>query len=73
MTWRDRQGRIARWPDLIEATQFRMTRVVLAAAHAQIKRLARSGLPWVCLRNRPVLGEEACPAVYNLIVRARYW
>ena len=31
--WRDRQGRTARWPDLIEATQFRMTRVVLAAAH----------------------------------------
>ena len=24
---------MARWPDLIEATQFRMTRVVLAAAH----------------------------------------
>ena len=32
-TWRDRQGRMARWPDLVEATQFRMTRVVLAAAH----------------------------------------
>jgi hypothetical protein len=31
--WRDRQGRIARWPDLMEATRFRMTRVVLAAAH----------------------------------------
>jgi hypothetical protein len=24
---------MARWPDLVEATQFRMTRVVLAAAH----------------------------------------
>jgi len=32
-TWRDRHGRIARWPDLVEATRFRMTRVVLAAAH----------------------------------------
>ena len=32
-TWRDRRGRMARWPDLVEATQFRMTRVVLAAAH----------------------------------------
>jgi hypothetical protein len=32
-TWRDRRGRPARWPDLTEATRFRMTRVVLAAAH----------------------------------------
>ena len=32
-TWRDRRGRLAWWPDLVEATQFRMTRVVLAAAH----------------------------------------
>ena len=32
-TWLDRRGRIARWPDLVEATRFRMTRVVLAAAH----------------------------------------
>ena len=24
---------MAQWPDLVEATQFRMTRVVLAAAH----------------------------------------
>jgi hypothetical protein len=32
-TWRDRRGRPARWPDLMEATRFRMTRVVLAAAH----------------------------------------
>ena len=32
-TWRDRQGHPARWPDLVEATRFRMTRVVLAAAH----------------------------------------
>ena len=32
-TWRDHRGRIARWPDLVEATRFRMTRVVLAAAH----------------------------------------
>ena len=32
-TWRDRRGRPARWPDLVEATLFRMTRVVLAAAH----------------------------------------
>jgi hypothetical protein len=32
-TWRDRRGRMARWPDLVEATRFRMTRVVLAAAH----------------------------------------
>ena len=31
--WRDRRGRPARWPDLVEATRFRMTRVVLAAAH----------------------------------------
>ena len=32
-TWRDRRGRPARWPDLFDATRFRMTRVVLAAAH----------------------------------------
>src|SRR5208282_1706585 len=32
-TWRDHRGRPARWPDLMEATRFRTTRVVLAAAH----------------------------------------
>lgn len=32
-TWRDRRGRPARWPDLIEAGDIRQTRVVLAAAH----------------------------------------
>jgi hypothetical protein len=32
-TWRDRRGRPARWPDLIDAAYFRLTRVVLAAAH----------------------------------------
>jgi hypothetical protein len=32
-TWRDRRGRMARWPDLVEATRFRTTRVVLATAH----------------------------------------
>jgi hypothetical protein len=32
-TWRDRRGRPAHWPDLVEATRFRITRVVLAAAH----------------------------------------
>src|SRR5271156_2484851 len=32
-TWRDRRGRPARWPDLVEAVQLRTTRVVLAAAH----------------------------------------
>jgi len=32
-TWRDRRGRAARWPDLVEATRYRKTRVVLAAAH----------------------------------------
>ena len=32
-TWRDRRGRPARWPDLVEATRLRSTRVVLAAAH----------------------------------------
>jgi hypothetical protein len=32
-TWRDRRGRQARWPDLIDATHMRLTRVVLAAAH----------------------------------------
>ena len=32
-TWRDRRGRAARWPDLVEAVGFRITRVVLAAAH----------------------------------------
>ena len=32
-TWRDRRGRTARWPDLMEATWVRTTRVVLAAAH----------------------------------------
>ena len=32
-SWRDRRGRPARWPDLVEATRLRITRVVLAAAH----------------------------------------
>ena len=32
-TWRDRRGRLARWPDLMETARFRKTRVVLAAAH----------------------------------------
>jgi hypothetical protein len=32
-TWRDRRGRPARWPDLIEVTKLRQTRVVLATAH----------------------------------------
>ncbi len=32
-TWRDRRGRPARWPDLIEISRQRVTRVVLAAAH----------------------------------------
>ncbi len=32
-TWRDRRGRPARWPDLIERIRIRATRVVLAAAH----------------------------------------
>ena len=32
-TWRDRRGQPTRWPDLVEATRFRRTRVVLAAAH----------------------------------------
>jgi hypothetical protein len=32
-TWRDRRGRPARWPDLIETTLLRTTRVVLATAH----------------------------------------
>ena len=32
-TWRDRRGRPARWPDLMETARFRTTRVVLAAAH----------------------------------------
>lgn len=32
-TWRNGRGRLARWPDLVERTQERQTRVVLAAAH----------------------------------------
>ena len=32
-TWRDRRGKPARWPDLVEAVGIRTTRVVLAAAH----------------------------------------
>jgi hypothetical protein len=32
-TWRDRCGRPARWPDLIDIADVRLTRVVLAAAH----------------------------------------
>ena len=31
--WRDRRGRVVRWPDPVEATRLRTTRVVLAAAH----------------------------------------
>ena len=33
VTWRDRRGRPARWPDLMETARVRKTRVVLAAAH----------------------------------------
>ena len=32
-TWRDDRGQEARWPDVVEATRIRHTRVVLAAAH----------------------------------------
>jgi hypothetical protein len=32
-TGRDRRGRPARWPDLVETTRLRVTRVVLATAH----------------------------------------
>jgi hypothetical protein len=32
-TWRNRRGRPARWPDLVETAQIRQTRVILAAAH----------------------------------------
>ena len=32
-TWRDRRGRPARWPDLMEVARLRTTRTVLAAAH----------------------------------------
>jgi hypothetical protein len=32
-TWRDRRGRLARWPDLEQIAQVRTTHVVLAAAH----------------------------------------
>jgi hypothetical protein len=32
-TWRDGRGRPARWPDLIDVSHVRLTRVVLAAAH----------------------------------------
>jgi hypothetical protein len=31
--WRNSRGRTARWPDLVEITHERQTRVVLAAAH----------------------------------------
>lgn len=32
-TWRNARNRFARWPDLVEAVQIRVTRVILAAAH----------------------------------------
>jgi hypothetical protein len=32
-TWRDKRGRPARWPNLLETPERRSTRVVLAAAH----------------------------------------
>ena len=32
-TWRDRRGRQAVWPNLVDATALRWTRVVIAAAH----------------------------------------
>ena len=46
-TWRDRRGRMARWPDLVEARVFPMTRVVLAAAHLETYSdlAARSSAP----------------------------
>ena len=34
-TWRDRRGRPARWPDLVEATRFRMTRRARSGAPGQ--------------------------------------
>jgi len=52
-TWRDRRGRPARWPDLMEANRFRTTRVVLATAHLdsdptnnRLKNLERLGPEW---------------------------
>ena len=36
-TWRDWRGCPARWPDLVEATRLRTTRVVLAAAHLGVR------------------------------------
>ena len=41
-TWRDRRGRPARWPDLMETPRFRMTRVVLAAAHLDSDPIVRA-------------------------------
>jgi hypothetical protein len=32
-TWRNGRGRPARWPDLVDLTRIRHTRVILAAAH----------------------------------------
>ncbi len=32
-TWRGRNGRSAKWPDLMEGSRQRVTRIVLAAAH----------------------------------------
>ena len=43
-TWRDRRGRTARWPDLMEATWVRTTCVVLAAAHLDHDPRNRSAL-----------------------------
>src|SRR5580704_10404149 len=33
--WRDDRGPAASWPDVVEATRLRQTRVVLAAAHLE--------------------------------------
>ena len=46
--WRDRRGRPARWPDLVELLRLRTTRVVLAAAHLDHNR--RRNLRGLCQR-----------------------
>ncbi len=66
-TWRGRQGRPARWPDLVELTRHRTTRAVLAAAHLNHdpadNRLRNLRACTTDARPSPGLRAESLPAL----------
>ena len=60
-TWRDGAGREAAWPDIVEATRIRMTRVILAACHGDDPdpaNCSRNNL-WVWCQRCHILHDAA--------------